>query len=1266
MTLITSGRTWEEASSPAAVRLARRFEDDWRKAAGSGARPCPNDFLDEAARCPGARLALLRAEMGLRWEAGEKVGASWFRTRYPGLGDDTLVALIYEEFCLREEDDPADPPVPGEYLGLYPEVASALRRVLDIHGLVGSGTATALHSPGPPAVSFPAAGETIAGFRLVEELGRGAFARVFLARERQLADRPVALKVARAGSREPQTLARLQHTHIVPVHSYRTDPATGLHLLCMPYFGRVTLARVLEDPKVRVARSGAELVAAVDRLGTSEAPPGGRSAGRVALSRRSYAQAIAWWGARMAEALEHAHDRGVLHRDVKPSNVLVTADGMPMLLDFNLAREVVIDDAEADQSVPGGTLDYMSPEHLDELAGGPADRVDARSDVYGLGVLLYEALVGARPYPAPRGAASASELLRRAADDRRTAPPRLRAARPEVPAALEAVVRRCLEPDPDDRYGSAAEVAADLHAYADDRPLRFASEPWPARTCRWARRHRRVLTTALPVLLALVGIATLVVQAQIDRDRNWTKAKQFYDDAAAAEAAGRPAAATLLYDSAVRLADKPARDEPGGASRGPTPSDRFSSLEELRQQARFRFLLAERTQKIHAAADALSVAADSLRFRLFGFGGDLEAASKELARVLDPFHVIESDDWRRRPDFALLDEARKRRLIREVNELLFLWAVALDREGKHVPALRRKVLEVCDLALGFAEPPGPWGALRDRAAARHDGQPGRRVVAPPDGDGASPLACFQWGALLCLQDRKADAAEWFEKAVRYDEGNPLYHYYLAYAHDDPGGNAAAALRHYDAAVALKPRSPWVRFTRARYYRLARNWGLAREDLRRALADFRALPEADRDQEFQSQARLELGLVMQSLGDVAGARAEYAAVVDARPDAPYAFAARLNRAKLDADAGEIDRARTEFDALLAARPDDETARLGRAMLALRVGDPTRAESDLSALLDADTGLDPARRARALGLRAQARLNLGRPGAAADDADAALRIKPGPSLERLRTRIGLALGCVDGISLASPDDLAELPADGASLRADLLRLVDRTRRDRASGAVTGDNALEARVALTVALSALGDPSAEAEADRAVTLAPSSARVYLTRARVRGRSGRLAAAIADADRAWKLDPDDPRIYELRGRLRVLSGDPTAGLADLDRAVALGDDGASVRRERASALFALGDPLGATRDWGLAIAHDPDDPRSFLGRARAEIAVGNWDAALADLEQAAGWADGRPGLSLRIALSYARCVPRRPLHLPRLAALLRRAWADAAEGVQ
>jgi serine/threonine protein kinase len=367
---------------------------------------------------------------------------------------------------------------------------------------------------GEHACAFPEAGQTIAGFCLVEELGRGAFARVFLARERQLADRPVALKVTRRGSREPQTLARLQHTHIVPVHSHRIDRATGLHLLCMPYFGRITLARLLDDARQTGLRSGAGLVESLDRLGPAKEPPA-LSSGRAALERRSYDRAIAWWGARLAEALEHAHERGVLHRDIKPSNVLVTSDGMPMLLDFNLAREPLSEGDQADASAPGGTVDYMAPEHLRVLADGYSEGLDHRSDIYSLGVVLFEALTGRRPFGAARRGASLVEALERAADERGAACPSPRSIDREIPPALDAVVRRCLEPEPAARYQSVGELAADLRAVADDLPLTFAREPLSSRVGGWLRRKRRKLEVAAALALALFVATAAILGASL-------------------------------------------------------------------------------------------------------------------------------------------------------------------------------------------------------------------------------------------------------------------------------------------------------------------------------------------------------------------------------------------------------------------------------------------------------------------------------------------------------------------------------------------------------------------------------------------------------------------------------------------------------------------------------------------------------------------------------------------------------------------------------
>jgi serine/threonine protein kinase len=639
MSLSTSGRTWEDATSPVAVRVARRFEAAWRESKGQ--RPDPDDFLPaDGLDRPGARLALLRADLALRWEAGEKVGVEWYRDRYPDLGAETLVALIYEEFCLREEDQ--ESPDPAEYRRRFPEVASRLRRVLDIHGLVGSGQTTTAHAPSATEIPFPEAGQTIAGFHLVEELGRGAFARVFLAQERQLADRPVALKVARSGSREPQTLARLQHTHIVPVHSTRTDPATGLHLLCMPYFGRVTLATLLADADVKRARTGSELVEALDRLGTEKAPSG-RSTGRVALARRSYALAIAWWGGRMAEALEHAHERGVLHRDVKPSNVLVTGDGMPMLLDFNLAREAVGDDPDTAADTLGGTLDYMAPEHLEALADGLARHVDARSDIYGLGVLLYESLLGKRPFTSPKGARSAAELLLLAADERRSGVPSLRASHPEVPPALEAVVRRCLAPDPDDRYATAGELAADLQAVADDRPLKYAREPLPGRVVRWTRRNRRALAMAAPILVALAIVAAILFKVQLDREHRGLEVRNLIEAGDASAKMEDFSKAATQYETARRLAQG------------------HPHLESLFKRAREKFQLSEQKRTIRANADNLFKEAEPLRFRLTLFLGDFKVASQRLTETLSPFYVLKNKDWTTLPEQILLDDARKHR-----------------------------------------------------------------------------------------------------------------------------------------------------------------------------------------------------------------------------------------------------------------------------------------------------------------------------------------------------------------------------------------------------------------------------------------------------------------------------------------------------------------------------------------------------------------------------------------------------------------------------
>src|SRR3954451_18134685 len=154
MNVATSGRTWEDASSPAALRLTRQYEQAWQEAERRGDPLDPGEFLaacGEANDLPGARLAVLRADLSARWDAGDRVGVRWYLDRFPDLSEEACVALIYEEFCLREEEGEAVDS--AEFLARHQRFAEPLRRVLEIHQLIGSATASSSTSLQPSSVS---------------------------------------------------------------------------------------------------------------------------------------------------------------------------------------------------------------------------------------------------------------------------------------------------------------------------------------------------------------------------------------------------------------------------------------------------------------------------------------------------------------------------------------------------------------------------------------------------------------------------------------------------------------------------------------------------------------------------------------------------------------------------------------------------------------------------------------------------------------------------------------------------------------------------------------------------------------------------------------------------------------------------------------------------------------------------------------------------------------------------------------------------------
>jgi serine/threonine protein kinase/WD40 repeat protein len=492
----------------------------------------------------------------------------------------------------------------SEYTARYPELAERIRQLFP--ALVVMEKVGSLGGEAEPVAAGAAASDVkvpaqLGEYRIVREVGRGGMGIVYEAVQESLG-RHVALKVLPLHAalapthlerfrREAQAAAQLHHTNIVPV--FGVGEHDGLHYYAMQFIQGQGLHEVLHElkqlrrtktpvtpkaapgagPEASVslatglvsghfpgpARPGAE----ADRppaeprthgdkpsQGSGSGPSGasmvvaGDDSELTAQSESQYFRSVARVGLQVAEALAHAHQQGVIHRDVKPSNLLLDRSGTVWVTDFGLAKTADSDELTSPGDIIG-TLRYMAPERFQGVT-------DVRSDVYSLGATLYE-MATLRP---PFEDTDRMRLMQRVSYD---IPLRPRKLEPRVPRDLETIILKALDKDPQQRFQTATAMAEELRLFLADRPLQIRRSSWRERCWRWCRRNPLVTT-----LLGLVGVLLLTV-AVVASLAAWTARRQ------------ERTATDRLFDALLT------RVEAGRGSG--QPGQRLANLEALRQAA---------------------------------------------------------------------------------------------------------------------------------------------------------------------------------------------------------------------------------------------------------------------------------------------------------------------------------------------------------------------------------------------------------------------------------------------------------------------------------------------------------------------------------------------------------------------------------------------------------------------------------------------------------------------------------------------------------
>jgi serine/threonine protein kinase/heme exporter protein D len=456
--------------------------------------------------------------------------------------DDPRVVEALDEYLAALEA--GQKPNRQEFLSRHAAIADALAECLEgIEALHQASSASQPSAGGGAAHPDWQPGAALGDYRLGREIGRGGMGIVYEAEQLSLGRR-IALKVLpfaltldprqlQRFKNEARAAAQLHHQHIVPVYAVGSE--RGVHFYAMQYIEGQSLAEVIHDlrhqatplrfargpsanpPADNAAATGTYVPQEEAARETFSAPRASETVKPVSALATSYSanstgfyRTVARLGIQAAEALEHAHEYGVIHRDIKPGNLMVDAHGHLWITDFGLAQF----QTEASLTQSGdllGTLRYMSPEQ----AGGQRLTIDHRTDIYSLGATLYELLTLHPPFEGN----NRQTLLHQILNDE---PQPLRSHQKSIPVELETIVLKALAKSPAERYATARDLADDLSRFLQDKPIQARRATAAQRLRKWARRHPSVFWAAVVLsLLTVAGslVSSALIHAAYQRER---------------------------------------------------------------------------------------------------------------------------------------------------------------------------------------------------------------------------------------------------------------------------------------------------------------------------------------------------------------------------------------------------------------------------------------------------------------------------------------------------------------------------------------------------------------------------------------------------------------------------------------------------------------------------------------------------------------------------------------------------------------------------